>query len=129
MEQMAKEAQKVASAYKKKAKTIELSEELDDWNVNAIQINNSPLRNVKLPQSHVKDYDEAIEMLEFHTVTEDEAKDTVQLTQQDFRTFVRDDWAWKQNWSASNELIISGSTNIGLGTTNPLNKLHIYAGD
>ena len=126
MEQMAKNAQKTATLYKKKAKIIETSEDLDDWNVDYIHIDKSPIVNIELPRSHALEYDEAIEMLELHCPIDESLKDTIQLTQDDFRKFVRDDWEWKKGWSIANSIVINESSNVGLGTTNPLNKLHIY---
>ena len=124
MDQMAKAAQKTALAYKKRAKIIEKSDDMDDWNVTQIYINTQALHNLQLPQSHENDYDEAIEMLQFHTITDEEDKDTIALSQQDFRTFVRDDWDWKEQFSNMSTMYMSGSANIGVGTINPLAKLH-----
>jgi hypothetical protein len=64
-------------------------------------------------------------MLEFHTITDEDDKDTIALSQEDFRTFVRDDWAWKAQFSNMSTMYFSGSSNIGLGNSNPLEKLHV----
>lgn len=48
------------------------------------------------PEDHTKDYDEAIDMLQWAT------GDEVDLNHGQFRAFVRDDWGWKQDWQASN---------------------------
>lgn len=48
------------------------------------------------PVNHVEDYDLAIELLEW-TLT-----DTVNLTTQQFGQYVRDDWAWKQQFTTTN---------------------------
>lgn len=48
------------------------------------------------PEDHTKDYDEAIDMLQWAT------GDEVELNHGQFRAFVRDDWGWKQDWEASN---------------------------
>ena len=48
------------------------------------------------PEDHTKDYDDAIEMMRW-------AKDdTIELTQQQFRQYVMDDWGWKDSWVTSN---------------------------
>jgi hypothetical protein len=48
------------------------------------------------PEDHTSDYDDAIEMMRW-------AKDdTIELTQQQFRQYVMDDWGWKDNWVTSN---------------------------
>lgn len=47
------------------------------------------------PQSHVDQYDQYIEMLE--TSLDDE----LELTQEQFAKFMRDDWSWKSQFRAS----------------------------
>lgn len=47
------------------------------------------------PQDHTSDYDLVIDMLEMET------EDIIELTQQEFAQYVRDDWAWKGQFYAS----------------------------
>ncbi len=53
------------------------------------------------PESHLDDYAEAIEMVGFH------AHPTIELDQQEFRQFMKDDWNWKRLWAASNSTYIA----------------------
>ncbi len=48
------------------------------------------------PKSHTKEYELVITMLEHHTGTD------VELDQQDFDRYVRDNWEWKEEWAMSN---------------------------
>lgn len=48
------------------------------------------------PQAYVEYYDQAIEMLEYAQ------NDTVELDQQQFREFVKDEWNWKAQFTTSN---------------------------
>ena len=45
------------------------------------------------PQDYTDSYNEVIEMLEF------EINDEIELTQSEFRQYVKDDWGWKGNFS------------------------------
>ena len=47
------------------------------------------------PECHLDDYDEVIDMLE---MADDKQ---IKLSQQQFRQYARDDWGWKQQWTAS----------------------------
>jgi hypothetical protein len=53
------------------------------------------IKHVK-PESHLEEYDEAIEM---YSMT---VQQIITLPQSDFRQLVRDNWNWKQTWTASN---------------------------
>lgn len=55
------------------------------------------------PTSYVAEYDEAIEMLNF-AISED-----IELTAQQFRQYVKDDWDWKRNWKAGNTTYIASA--------------------
>jgi hypothetical protein len=55
------------------------------------------------PDDHTRDYDDVIEMLEM------DVRDTVDLTQAQFRCYVKDNWGWKQTWTASNTAYIEAS--------------------
>lgn len=56
------------------------------------------------PEDHTQEYDEVIEMYEMSPQA------LVTLTQSDFRQLVRDDWGWKQGWSASNSGYIAAAS-------------------
>lgn len=127
MKQMAKEARKVASEYTKRAKNIAQSADIDEWDVSTIAMSYYPLSGIQKPVSHESDYSDALEMLEFHTITDESDQNTIQLSQGDFKTFVQDNWSWKIEWDNTTKLYASGSANIGIGTTNPLQTLHISA--
>jgi hypothetical protein len=55
------------------------------------------------PESHLDEYDEAIEMLSYA------ANPTIVLTTQQFRQFVKDDWDWKRHWVASTSTYIEAA--------------------
>lgn len=48
------------------------------------------------PQSHVKDYQDTLDMLDW------EKGDEVTLSRADFTKYVNDDWPWKSQFMASN---------------------------
>lgn len=48
------------------------------------------------PEDHTRDYDDVIDMLEMSI------GNTIELTQGQFRQYVKDDWGWKEAWTASN---------------------------
>lgn len=48
------------------------------------------------PEDHTSDYDDAIDMMQWSTDI------TIELTQQQFKQYVKDDWGWKDVWMASN---------------------------
>lgn len=66
---------------KKKAKEIKTNDEITHLNF-----------NLPKPVSHVKEYDRLIEMMEF---TKDEE---LELDSQSFNQYVRDEWAWSQEF-------------------------------
>lgn len=49
--------------------------------------------DLAVPEDHTRDYDRVIEMIMMHI------DDTFDLTEQDFRAYVMDDWAWKRQWT------------------------------
>lgn len=51
---------------------------------------------LQTPESHLDDYDRAIQMLQWHTTEE------VELTGEEFENLVMDKWQWKDRWSVSN---------------------------
>jgi hypothetical protein len=52
------------------------------------------------PQDHTKDYDTVIDMLEMST------EDKVNLSNAEFRQYVRDDWGWKGDFIATSSSYI-----------------------
>lgn len=60
------------------------------------------LNNVP-PDDHTNDYDDVIDMLQMAI------GNTIDLTQPQFRQYVKDDWGWKQNWETSNTAYIEAS--------------------
>jgi len=50
------------------------------------------------PTSYLNDYDEAIAMLEWTTQSE------VELDRHQFKQYVRDEWAWKQAFTATSAM-------------------------
>lgn len=78
---------------KKVADTLGTMKKLADENKD---INTHDLYALQKPESHVKEYDRVINMLNRHT------KDEVELSNQDFGRYYEDDWDWKERWIASN---------------------------
>lgn len=54
------------------------------------------LSRLPRPEDHTKDYDVAIAMLE------EEVRETLTLTQQEFSQFWMDDWGWKSGFVGTN---------------------------
>lgn len=44
------------------------------------------------PEDHTRDYDQAIQMLEWHETG------SIKLSRIEFQQLVQDDWGWKQSW-------------------------------
>lgn len=57
------------------------------------EVHLSQLRDMAEPVSFAKEYDRAIQMLEFS------ADEFIQVTSHDFRRYVMDEWEWKQDWA------------------------------
>ena len=55
-----------------------------------------PYLGFQAPESHLEDYDRAIEMLKWHT------DDQIEMTMEQFAEYVQDNWDWKSRWSLSN---------------------------
>lgn len=53
------------------------------------------LENQK-PKEYLADYDTALEMLELSVDTE------IEITQEEFKNLVKDEWSWKDVWELSN---------------------------
>lgn len=60
-------------------------------------------RNLTLPipEEHTEDYDRAIDMLEWAQ------SDTIDLTQQEFATLVRNQWGWLQSFTSNTSSYIA----------------------
>ena len=54
-----------------------------------------PFLRHQAPDDHTGDYDDVIDMLDMALGNE------VELTQAQFKCYVKDDWGWKGNWTAS----------------------------
>lgn len=65
------------------------------------------------PVDQTKDYDRVIGMLEM------DSEETVQLDEQDYQSYVLDDWSWKRNFLASNSAY-SGKAAALLATSSGL---------
>lgn len=48
-----------------------------------------------VPEDHTPDYDRAIKMMNMSVEM------VIELTEQEFATYVMDDWAWKRAWHAN----------------------------
>jgi hypothetical protein len=62
----------------------------------------SPYSKHHEPESHLDDYDTVIGMLDMA------GDDAIELTQRDYIQYVKDEWGWKQQWTASNTGYMSG---------------------
>ena len=58
------------------------------------------------PQDMTKEYSRAIRMLEMHV------EDDIELSNQEFRNYVEDNWTWSQQWKTSNRAYISSAANM-----------------
>jgi hypothetical protein len=56
------------------------------------------------PDDHTDDYDDVIDMLGMAL------DDKIELTQPQFKQYVKDDWGWKQSWTTSNTAYIAASS-------------------
>lgn len=61
------------------------------------------LSNVK-PIDHTGDYDDAIDMLEMSRDSE------IELSQSQFKMYVKDDWGWKRDWIGSNAVYAAAAS-------------------
>lgn len=50
------------------------------------------------PECHLDEYNTALEMLEWST------EDEVELTQQEFKQFVQDEWSWKEAFAQTTQM-------------------------
>ena len=55
-----------------------------------------------LPEDHTKDYDRALEMLEWDTGKQ------VELNEFEFQQFIEDDWGWKQSFTSNTASYVTG---------------------
>lgn len=66
-----------------------------------------PLKNFEInliaPTSHLADYDTVIDMLDMSS------EDVIEISQDEFRRYVRDEWPWKSMWSSNSQFYSNGS--------------------
>lgn len=77
---------KVREAFAKKMQEIE-EDNWEDLNCTAY---------LPKPQHHLKDYDLALQMLDFSV------DDEIEIEQHEFNQYVMDDWAWKAGFALTN---------------------------
>lgn len=53
------------------------------------------------PEDHTADYEDVIDMLEMALGEE------IELTQGQFKCYIKDDWGWKEQWTTSNTQYLS----------------------
>lgn len=59
------------------------------------------------PEEHIKEYDDVIEMLEFSTSAK------IEISHDQFRQYIKDDWDWKRDWSIQNNVYIASASTLG----------------
>jgi hypothetical protein len=57
--------------------------------------------NLPYPVDHTEDYDRVVEQLEWSL------DDTLELNEQEFNTYVRDQWGWKQAFQETHTMYSS----------------------
>ena len=67
-------------------------------------INYETFINLPRPNDHTKDYDEVIDRVEWHE------EDTIDLELHEFNQFIRDDWSWMPDFTASTSSYSSSSS-------------------
>ena len=60
------------------------------------------LHTLQEPESHIKDYDRVIKMIQMCT------KDELIVTEQEFQKYVMDDWEWKERFTTTNSAYVVG---------------------
>jgi capsule polysaccharide modification protein KpsS len=58
-----------------------------------------------VPENHADDYLTAINMLEWH---EEAGEAFIEISQDDFRTYVEDEWGWQRAWDVSTRSYLEG---------------------
>ncbi len=58
--------------------------------------------NEEMPEDHTCDYDTVLNMLSMST------DEVVEITYQEFRQYVEDNWNWRESWTASNSKYYAG---------------------
>lgn len=76
----------------------EIESMLDDARAGVIRRN----LTLPIPEEHTEDYDRAIDMLEWAQ------SDTIDLTQSEFATLVRNQWGWLQSFTSNTSSYIAG---------------------
>jgi hypothetical protein len=99
----------VKKALSKKMKELKALKngELQKFNMN--------FYNLIVPESHEKDFDTVIGMLNVSTDME------IYITSTEYQQYYLNEWSWKNNWYVSN------STNINIGTSNPASMYYVDA--
>jgi len=65
------------------------------------------LQRLEPPESHVKDYERAIKMLESNV------NETIKLTGEQYAAYVNGEWEWRRGWELSNrKFVIKSTANI-----------------
>jgi hypothetical protein len=67
------------------------------------------LFNLNKPQSHVSEYDNTIDMLNW------EQDDTVELDSREFNNYIQDEWSWRSGWEGTKSSLSAYSTSNKLG--------------
>ena len=70
-------------------------------------------RNLSEPESHVKEYDNVIEML---GVSEDEQ---IYISMQDYLKYYKNEWDWQSSWEMSNRPYATLYNVAGVGNAKP----------
>jgi hypothetical protein len=89
LELLSERADKIAVAFNKLGERIKAGETIP------LNLGIGTGFDLKVPETHVKDYDQVIRMLEL------EVDETVKLQTDEFACFVMDDWDWKDSFSAT----------------------------
>jgi len=83
--------QEAKAGYVKKAQEV-FQEKLNKANNGIVDLR----LDLKAPEDYSKQYEVAIEMLKW------EVSEEIKLSHNDFKSFVMDDWSWKENFLFSN---------------------------
>jgi hypothetical protein len=100
-----------------RSKHREIFEEaVEGYRKKAVEILNSHIETIKAgklitvywnlarPEDHTRDYDRVIAMVDRNV------EDTITLSEQDFSSYVQDDWQWKRQFLVSNSVYSAGAT-------------------
>ena len=65
---------------------------------------------INAPKDHTADYDGAIHVVELHR------RNTMELNEDEFASFVIDDWRWKRAWLQASKRLRGGINALSVGT-------------